>query len=229
MNYWILLDIVLIAIFLGCVYLVARNGLVKSLAFFLACALAALGSYGLTSWTWHWGADKIFTPVCEKIITAALGDPEESSRYEFLDSVVTTAESALVKIKEKFFPAQEEANASQGENENASQEEKDLSSIEKISALVGKYTSMILLFWIYFALFLAVLRIFIEELSFVNRIPVIGFSNQLLGLIAGILVGYLVLAAPIYLIEKVLGGLDLVDAGNLTSSAVINYIMRTLG
>lgn len=229
MNYWVLLDIVLIAIFLGCVYLVARNGLVKSLAFFLACALAALGSYSLTNWTWRWGADKIFTPVCEKIITAALGDPDDSSRYEFLDSVVTTAESAIEKVKEKFFPAQQDEGASQTEAESLPQEEDSRSSVEIIAALIGKYTAIILLFWLCFALFLAILRIFIEELSFVNRIPVVGFSNQLLGLITGILVGYLVLAAPVYLIEKVLGGLDLVDAGHLTSSAVINYIMRTLG
>ena len=92
MNYWILLDIVLIAIFLGCVYLVARNGLVKSLAFFLACVLAALGSYGLTSWTWHWGADKIFTPVCEKIITAALciDMPRNDSEYYSLSGIIGT-------------------------------------------------------------------------------------------------------------------------------------------
>ncbi len=229
MNYWILLDIILLAIFLGCVYLVARNGLVKSMAFLLACALAALISYGLTNWTWRWSADKIFTPVCERIITTALGDPEENSRYEFLDSLVTAAESALTKIKEKFLPQEEGEEIQQTETEDTAQEEESSTSVEKISALVGKYVAIILLFWIYFALALAVFRIFIEELSFVNRIPIIGFSNQVLGLIAGILVGYLVLAAPIYLVEKVLGGLDLVDAHNLTSSAVINYIMRTLG
>ncbi|MBQ1504276.1 MAG: hypothetical protein IIZ49_02695, partial [Oscillospiraceae bacterium] len=95
MNYWILVDIILAAIFVGIVYLVARNGLIKTLAFLLACAIAAVGSYHLTKRTWEWGSEKIFTPLCEKTITLVLGDPEESETYEYLDSVVDTLEKAM--------------------------------------------------------------------------------------------------------------------------------------
>lgn len=236
MNYWILIDIVLLAVFTGCICLVARNGFVKTVAFCLACAIAA-GTAGLIAkHTWQWGSEKIFTPLADKLLVKALGDPEESAMYSYLDTAVSTIETAYDKIKEKLLAKNNEDTEISNDKETAAEvmnptdvKEDEKTSVEKISTLVGKYLSIILIFWILFALFLALLRVAIDELSFISRIPVIGFANQVLGVAAGIVLGYLVLAAPIYLIERFAGNLDIADANQLTSSFVINYIMKTLG
>ena len=240
MNYWILVDIILIAVFVSCVYLVGRSGLVKTLAFLLACVIAAVGAYHVTQKLWHWGAEKIFTPLTEKILVKVLGDDPEGTLYGYLDTAVTTFETSFDKIKEKLFSKEggEGATAEEEEKkpllvtEDGKPAEDSRTSVEKVSALVGKYLSMVLVFWVFFALILALLRVAIDELGFVSRIPIIGFSNQILGIVAGVVLGYLVLAAPVYLIEKLGGSVDLVDldsTAKLTQSAVINYIMKTLG
>lgn len=233
MNYWVLIDIVLLAIFAGCVYLVARSGLVKTLAFCLACIMAAAGSGFLARHTWKWGADKIFAPLTSKLIVAVLGNPEDGELYPYLDTAVNTVETAYDKIKEKLFNKNGDVEKSKQDNiqiaENKEIQEEEKASSEKISSLAGKYLSITIMFWLFFSLILSLLRVGIDELSFINRIPVVGFVNQILGVAAGIAIGYFVLVAPIYIIEKLIGSLDIADAGGLTSSMVINYIMRTLG
>lgn len=229
MNYWVLLDIMLVAVFLGSVYLVARNGLIKTIAFLIASAIALVGAYHLTGRSWQWGADKIFTPLTEKAIVAVLGNPDaEGDMYKYLDTAVDTVETAFEKIKAKFFTSEDDESHIKTISEEDIDKAETLTSVEKISTLVGKYITIVVFFWIFFAFILAILRVAIDELSFVNRIPIIGISNQVLGLFAGIIVGYLILAIPIYVIETAFSSTDLADANTLTHSTIINYILRTL-
>ena len=235
MNYWILVDIILASIFVGIVYLVARNGLIKTLAFLLACAIAAVGSYHLTKRTWEWGSEKIFTPLCEKAITLVLGDPEESETYEYLDSVVDTLEKAMDKVMEKLSENKEGEEeepsiiaVNPDEEEEAEKEKDKRTAVEKISSAIGKYVSMVVLFWIFFSLILALLRLAIDELNFIERVPIVGRVNQILGILLGLLIAFAVLAAPIYVLQKVLGELDLFDMDKLSNSFVITKIADLL-
>ena len=229
MDYWILLDIILVAVFVGIVYLVARNGLVKSLAFLLACAIAAVGSYHLTKLTAEWCAEKLFTPLCEKTLTLILGDPEESVTYDYLDSVVDTIDKALEKIKEKLSEKNEEGKEEPSiivvtEEEEEEAEEEELTAVEKISSGVGKYVSIVVMFWIFFSLILAILRLLIDELNFIDRVPIVSRVNQILGIVFGLLLALAVLCAPIYVLQKILGELDLFDMDKLSNSFVISKL-----
>lgn len=231
MNYWILLDIVLIAVFVGIVYLVARNGLIKTLAFFLACALAAVGSYHLTKLTADWCSEKVFTPLAEKGMTWILGDPEESETYEYLDSVVDTFEKALDKVKEKLSEKKEGGEDEPSiivvteQEEDEAEEEEPLSAVDKISSAVGRYVSVVVMFWIFFSLILAILRLLVDELNFIDRIPIIGRINQILGFLFGLAVAFAILSAPIYVLQKILGELELFDMDKLSNSFVISRLV----
>ena len=69
-----------------------------------------------------------------------------------------------------------------------------------------------------------ILRLLIDELNFIDRVPIVSRVNQILGVVLGLLFALAVLCAPIYVLNKILGELDLFDMDKLSNSFVISKL-----
>lgn len=107
-----------------------------------------------------------------------------------LDSAMDTVDGLIAKIQEEFLSDGEESEDTA--TAEASEESEGLFSdsetvAKKITDIIGGALTAAILFFVFYALIFAILRVLIDALSFLGRIPIIGPVNTLLGLILGIL------------------------------------------
>ena len=103
-----------------------------------------------------------------------------------------------------------------------------------LATALNYYTNSRSGFWgLFFALILAILRTLIDHLEFINRIPIIGPVNALLGFLVGIAAGYVLLAGPIWavcrLVPEVLGDMELFTPETLAKSRVVSFVLNRMG
>ncbi len=104
---------------------------------------------------------------------------------------------------------------------------------QKITDIIGGTLTAVILFFLFYALILAVLRVLIDSLSFLGRMPIIGPVNTLLGLVVGVFAGYALIALPVWalhdLLPSILGDIDLLSADTLAKSRVVSFLVGRLG
>lgn len=236
MNYGLLIDIILIILFLGCVYLCARSGLIKTAAMLLAVVIAVGSAYFMAQRVSPYVARAVVNPLIERSLERSFEKHMTEDTLGALDSAMDTVDGLVEKIQEKFLNGGEATAASGG---GADKEEKDRlfsdseTVAQKITDMIGGALTSVLLFFLFYALILAVLRVLIDALSFLGRMPIIGPVNTLLGLVLGVFAGYALIAFPIWavyrLIPSVLGDVQLLSPETLEKSRVVAFIIGRLG
>ena len=236
MNYGLLIDVILIALFVGCVYLCARSGLIKTVATLLAVVVAVGSAYFIAQRLSPYVARAVVNPLIERTLERSFEKHMTEDTLGALDSAMDTVDGLIAKIKEKFFTDEENQEAAAGEPEEEEKESlfSDTETVaRKITDIVGGALTAVLLFFLFYALILAVLRVLIDSLSFLGRMPIIGPVNTLLGLILGIFAGYALIAFPIWavcrLVPSVLGDVQLFSPETLEKSRVVAFVIGRLG
>lgn len=215
MSLSLMLDIVLLAIFILIVFSCAHKGFVRTLmslaALIAAFVLANMASLALADpITERWAA-----PRMEKFLTEKVSQhlPEET-----LDTFIDMGDKAFDMI-EKMLASEDEKegeNAASGDISSSesdikdSETEEEVNSLEKVAHTLAYQLVRWLLFALLMALFYAILRTLVENLSFIDRIPIIGTLDALLGVILGIVIGLVVLFIPLIvtvnILPDILGG-----------------------
>ncbi len=239
MNYGLLIDIILMGLFIGCVYLCARSGLIKTVASLLAVVIAVGSAYLITQRVSPYVANAVVNPLIERSLTRSFEKHMTEDTLATLDSAIDTVDGLIAKIQEKFFTDENTAeSASDGSNEPEETETGTIFSdtetvAKKVTEVVGGALTAVILFFLFYALILAVLRVLIDSLSFLGRMPIIGPVNTLLGLVLGIFAGYALIVLPVWaihnLLPSVLGDVELFSTETLEKSRVVSFIISRLG
>ncbi|MBE6936833.1 MAG: hypothetical protein E7458_10170 [Ruminococcaceae bacterium] len=237
MNYGILVDLILAALFLGSVYLCARSGFVKTVAVGLAACIALGSSYFIAQRLTPYVANGVVNPLIEKVLESSFEKHLTEDTLGALDSGMDTVETLIRKVREKFADpetiAKAEAEAEEKEAETEALFSDSEAVAKKITAIIGGAITACILFFLFFALILAILRTLIDHLDFLNRIPIIGPVNAILGFLVGIAVGYVLLAGPIWavcrLVPEVLGDMELFTPETLQKSRVVSFMLNRMG
>lgn len=239
MNYGLLIDIILMGLFIGCVYLCARSGLIKTVASLLAVVIAVGSAYLITQRVSPYVANAVVNPLIERSLTRSFEKHMTEDTLATLDSAIDTVDGLIAKIQEKFFTDENTAeSASDGSNEPEETETGTIFSdtetvAKKVTEVVGGALTAVILFFLFYALILAILRVLIDSLSFLGRMPIVGPANTLLGLVLGVFAGYALIVLPVWaihnLIPSVLGDVELFSTETLEKSRVVSFIISRLG
>ena len=239
MNYGLLIDIILIGLFVGCVYLCARSGLIKTVASLLAVVIAVGSAYLITQRVSPYVANAVVNPLIESALTRSFEKHMTEDTLGALDSAMDTVDGLISKIQEKLF-AEEDTEESAPDMQDDAEEQtegtifSDTETVaKKVTEIIGGALSAVILFFLFYALILAVLRVLIDSLSFLGRMPIIGPMNTLLGLVLGVFAGYALIALPVWaihnLLPAILGDVELLSAETLGKSHVVSFIIGRLG
>ncbi len=237
MNYGLLIDVILIALFLGCVYLCARTGLIKTVATLVAVVVAVGSSYFITQYTAPFVARTVVNPMVERALESSFEKYLTEDMLGALDSAADMAESLMGKIRDEFLPEEETASAAEETTDAAPASDSLFSDnalvAQKVTDMIGGALTATILFFVFYALIFAILRVLIDLLSFFQRIPIVGPVNTLLGLVLGILVGYALIALPVWalfrLLPSVVGDAALFSPETLGKSRVIAFLIGRIG
>ena len=238
MNYGLLIDIILLVLFFGCVYLCARSGLIKTVATLLAVVVAVGSAYLITQRVSPYVARAVVNPLIEHSLERSFEKHMTEDTLEALDSAMDTVDGLIVKVREKFFSESEaEEAAANSENTEKTENGRIFSDTDtvarKVTDIIGGGLTAALLFFLFYALILAILRVLIDSLSFLGRMPIVGPVNTLLGLTVGIFAGYALIALPVWalhdLLPSILGDIDLLSADALVNSRVVSFLVGRLG
>jgi len=229
MNYGLLVDVILLALFAGCVYICARSGFIKSVLMLIAVCIAAAGAYALTQWSATTVAEKCVNPLIEKGLESAFEKHMTEDTLGALDSGMDTVNRLIEKIQEKFGSEDAETVPEAPAETEESLFSDSETVAQKITDIIGGVITAALLFFVYFAFILALLRVGIDLLGFLRRIPIIGPVNTLLGFAMGIAVGYLLLAVPVWaltqMLPAILGDVELFSAETIEKSKVVAFLV----
>lgn len=238
MNYGLLIDIILIAAFCGCVYLCARSGLIKTAATLLAVVVAVGSAYFITQRVSPYFARAVVNPLIERSLERSFEKHMTEDTLDALDSAMDTVDGLIAKVREKFFSDGEAVETVAGTGGTEEPESgrffSDTETVaQKITDIIGGTLTAVILFFLFYALILAILRVLIDSLSFLGRMPIIGPVNTLLGLVVGVFAGYALIALPVWalhdLLPSILGDIDLLSADTLAKSRVVSFLVGRLG
>lgn len=234
MNYGLLIDIILIMLFLGCVYLCARSGLIKTVATLLAVVVAVGSAYFLAQRLSPYVARAVVDPLIERSLERSFEKHMTEDTLGALDSAMDTVDGLVKKIREKFLMEEDDAAGAEAGEDAAESLFSDGETVaQKITDIAGGALTAVILFFIFYALILAILRVLIDSLSFLGRMPIIGPVNTLLGLILGVFAGYALIALPVWavchLVPSVLGDVQLFSPETLQKSKVVALLLSRLG
>ncbi len=216
----LIFDVVLVAVFVICVYNGGRNGFIRAIASLLASFIALVGAGYLTV--------NVAPVVAEKYVSPAIASTFEKQVEEGLGKSLETVDSIIASTEEMFSSVTaifdvdgivkeseitEDVAGEETVGEEISEEPTGSKKlVANISETIGGFVTSILMFIVLFALLLAILRAIIDKLRFVNKIPIIGALNMLLGAVLGAITGTLILGIPLWLIVNVLPGVFNVES-----------------
>ncbi|MEA4823207.1 MAG: hypothetical protein VB111_03730 [Clostridiaceae bacterium] len=136
------------------------------------------------------------------------------------DKVVTVVQAVLAKMD--AGDTDEESTAAVDTGAEGEPEE----PLHELSYGISLIFYGFILFSFLFALVLAILRVLIDRLAFIERIPIVGVLNSSLGMVLGLIIGGCVMFLPVIflvtVIPKVLGSGFTIPADVFSGS----YLMR---
>ncbi len=233
----LIFDIVLVVVFAVCVYNGGRNGFLRAIASLLVSVLALAGAGYATMSFAPVVSDQYVNPAITSTLQTQLKNNISESTLETVDMLISNTEnifSTFSNMWEKDDETKVEAKEEVTDNENTDEENPKNTNdlVAYISTAVGNAVTSVLMFIVLFALLLAILRVLIDKLRFVNKIPIIGPLNMLLGAVLGAITGVLILGIPLWLIVNVLPGVfkvtSILDPQILENSYVLSFVMKYL-
>lgn len=197
MDTALIVDIILAAIFAACVYIGAKNGFVRSVCSLLASVVALCASLFVVMQFSPLIATNFVNPWIASKIEQHMEEKMDESALETVDSLLSTTQKIFVSLSE-LLESGEETSAEEKKTEVQPETTEEL--IASLSATIGSSVTAVLMFLILFALFWAILRVLIDQLRFINKIPIVGPANVLLGMALGAVTGCIILIVPLWLI-----------------------------
>ena len=225
MTLSLMVDIVLLAIFVLIVFSCAHKGFVRTLmsmaSLIAAFVLANLFSAALAGpITEHWAAARMESFLTEKV-SAYL--PEDT-----LDTFIDMGDKVLEMVQGILSGDDEDAGASREDTQDKADTQDKGNSLQQVAYTLAHALVRCLLFAVLLALLYAVLRALVEGLSFIDRIPIFGTLDALLGVALGILLGLLVLCIPLVItvniLPDILGGALTVPESFYQDSTVLRIL-----
>jgi len=195
----LIIDIILAAIFVYCVYIGARNGFVRSVLSLVSTVVSLVLAFTLVGSFSNTIADKYITPAVSSLLGEKVEETLGDSGDDLASTIVTVSDK-VVSIVDEFISGEEKA---EDENISAEKEAEEVGMdglIVGISSVIGRSLTAFVLFVLLFALINAILKVAIDQLRFVNKIPIIGPVNITLGLILGAATGVVFLYVPVWVI-----------------------------
>lgn len=195
----LIIDIILAAIFMYCVYIGARNGFVRSVLSLVSTVVSLVLAFTLVGSFSNTIADKYITPAVSSLLGEKVEETLGDSGDDLASTIVTVSDK-VVSIVDEFISGEEKA---EDENESAEKEAEEVGMdglVVGISSVIGRSLTAFVLFVLLFALINAILKVAIDQLRFVNKIPIIGPVNITLGLILGAATGVVFLYVPVWVI-----------------------------
>jgi len=195
----LIIDIILAAIFVYCVYIGARNGFVRSVLSLVSTVVSLVLAFTLVGSFSNTIADKYITPAVSSLLGEKVEETLGDSGDDLASTIVTVSDK-VVSIVDEFISGEEKA---EDENKSAEKEAEEVGMdglIVGISSVIGRSLTAFVLFVLLFALINAILKVAIDQLRFVNKIPIIGPVNITLGLILGAATGVVFLYVPVWVI-----------------------------
>ncbi|NLD86807.1 MAG: hypothetical protein GX633_00915 [Clostridiales bacterium] len=230
----LLIDIILIAIFSYFVYLGARNGFVKSVLILVAMIAALTVAFSVVNACSNTLADKFVTPAVSKI----LGEKADEKLGDSGDEVASTLVSASDKVEgivEEIIDKDKEKTPEEirkEEERKAKKEEiRDMDSLVlTVSDFIGRMLTAFILLVLVYALVSAVLRVAIDQLTFINKIPIIGAINVGFGIVLGAISGFIAVCVPVWAIytflPQLLNGESLFTIEEMSKSKVLEFVIE---
>ena len=195
----LIIDIILAAIFVYCVYIGARNGFVRSVLSLVSTVVSLVLAFTLVGSFSNTIADKYITPAVSSLLGEKVEETLGDSGDDLASTIVTVSDK-VVSIVDEFISGEEKA---EDENKSTEKEAEEVGMdglIVGISSVIGRSLTAFVLFVLLFALINAILKVAIDQLRFVNKIPIIGPVNITLGLILGAATGVVFLYVPVWVI-----------------------------
>ena len=226
MSLSLMTDIVLLAIFILIVFSCAHKGFVRTLmtlaALVAAFVLSNSASIALADpITERWAAPRMETFLTEKVSEYL---PEDT-----LDTFIDMGDRALGMIQSMLSASDEDEAEETGVSRTEKDtKDKDANSLQQVAHTLAYALVRWLLFAILLALFYAILRALVENLAFIDRIPIVGTLDALLGVVLGIAIGLVVLFIPLIvtvnILPDILGGALEVPETFYKDSIVLNVL-----
>jgi len=254
MSTALIFDILLGAIFLFCVYTGAKNGFVRAVASLVATVISLVIALTVTSHFAKPLSDRLFVPGLTQFFEDRIADGMMGAGLESMDTLLSISDK-LIEGAEGIFhlgitenseddggaadAAQEDMAQSLqgGEASDDSTQDADGEAVaasatlglsQTVASAFGNAFSSFIMFFIVFALVLAVLRVLIDQLRVLDRIPIVGTVNMLLGLGLGAATGLFFLFVPVWLvlsfIPSVFHADNLIPPELLQESYILNFI-----
>ena len=252
MSAALIFDILLGAIFLFCVYTGAKNGFVRAVASLVATVISLVIALTVTSHFAKPLSDRLFVPGLTQFFEDRIADGMMGAGLESMDTLLSISDKLIEGAEGIFHLDGEEDSADDGAAADAAQEDTAQSAqdgetsddgtqngeavaasatlglSQTVASAFGNAFSSFIMFFIVFALVLAVLRVLIDQLRVLDRIPIVGTVNMLLGLGLGAATGLFFLFVPVWLvlsfIPSVFHADNLIPPELLQESYILNFI-----
>ncbi len=232
-----IVDIILVLIFAACIYTGAKNGFVRAVASLLASVVALCASLFVVMQFSPVVADKVVNPWLESVLTREMEENMSESMLETVDSLINTTKKIFVSLQEMMGGEEEpeketSVGAATGDVITSDDPETTEDVVRSVADAIGNVMTAILMFVILFALFLAILRVLIDQLRFINKIPIVGPMNALLGAALGAISGAVFLIVPVWVVTNFVPGLfdvsAVIDPALLKQSKVLTFILTII-
>ncbi|MDY3285975.1 MAG: hypothetical protein SOX31_05310 [Eubacteriales bacterium] len=198
------LDIALICVVLLVVYVCARRGFVRLLLSGVSVLVALAVAFAGTA------------ALARPIAGAASGAMErflvhQTSRFlpdeDALDTIVSMSDKVVTVVRavlEKMDRGSDDAEEAAAETAADETQDAESEPLRELAYGISLALYGFLLFAVLFSLILAILRVLIDRLAFIERIPIVGALDLSLGLILGLAAGVVVLFLPVIVMETLI-------------------------
>jgi len=246
-----LVDVILISIFLLCVYSGARSGLVRAVSTLLVAVISLyLTMLAVSSWSVPL-ADRFITPRIETMVVEKLEEKYPGEGLEAIGTILSTSQKVVDKVTEMMGALSGSAEDSEVLPDSTDttvqlpEEEPELTDVDgngeineadeyrlllrNLCSIVGSIVMAVILFVLVFAVLYAILKTLVIQLDFIRRIPLVGPLNTLCGMLIGLAFGLFLIYLPIIVVDGLLPSLFgseivLIESASLKQSAVLRWL-----
>lgn len=228
----LIIDIILAAIFVFCVYMGARNGFVRSVLSLVSTVVSLVLAFTIVGSFSNTVADKFVTPAVSTLLGEKVDETLGESGDDLASTLVSVSDKVVSMIDEVVNPDQDKTET---ETPSSEKEEEDLGMdglVTSISSVISRSLTAFVLFVLLFALINAILKVAIDQLSFVNKVPIVGPINITLGLILGAATGAVFLFIPVWVIldflPELLNAEPLFSVEEMSQCRVLKFVIEKL-
>ncbi len=228
----LIIDIILVAIFAYCVYIGARNGFVRSVLSLVSTVVALCLTFAIVGGFSNAISDRYIAPAVSALIGEKVDETLGDSGDELASTIVKASDKIVSIVSDMISDDKEQEDAAS--KEDSSSEDTELDGIDglvtSVSSMISHSLTAFILSILVFALINAILKVAIEHLDFVNKIPVVGPVNITLGVILGAITGFVFLFIPVWVLltflPELLNSEPFFSIDEISQSHVLKFVVE---